>query len=65
MSSSGNSKTAKIRCDEIEGWSKELMREHLLWQVWGPGGPRASENESCFAPRPVASLERNVELFPR
>ena len=39
MSSSGNSKTAEMRCDGIEFRSKELMRELVLWQVWGLGGP--------------------------
>jgi hypothetical protein len=65
MSSSGSAKTAEMRRDEIEAWSKELMREHVLWQVWVPGGPRDSESGRCFAPRPVASLENNDEVFPR
>ena len=70
MSSSGNSKTAKMRRDEIEGWSIELMRELVLWQVWGPGGPTGDFDSGtiagrCFVPRPFASLEKNVEVFPR
>jgi hypothetical protein len=63
MSSSGNSKTVKIRCNEIEGWSIELMREHLLWLVWGPGGPRDSESGRCVTPRAFARLAKNVEVF--
>jgi hypothetical protein len=58
-----------MRCDEIEGWSIELMRELVQWQVWGPGGPRNSDSGTiagrCFVPRPFASLEKNVEVFTR
>jgi hypothetical protein len=64
MSSSGSSKTAKMRCDEIEGLSIDLMREHVLRQVWGPGGPRDSESGRRFTPKLFASLENNVEVFP-
>jgi hypothetical protein len=69
MSSFGNSKTAKVRCDEIEGRSVEPLRELILRQVWGPGGPRDPDSGTIaarsFVPRPFASLEKNVEVFPR
>ena len=65
MSSSGSSKTAEIRCDEIEGWSVELMREHILRQVWGPGGPRDFESGRRVTPRAFARPEKNVEVFAR
>ena len=69
MSSSGNSKTAKVVCDEIDFWSKELVRELVLWQVWGLGGPRDSDSGMIagrrVVPRPFASLGRNAEAFSR
>jgi hypothetical protein len=65
MSSSGNLRTVEIKCNAIEVRSKELIREHVLRQVWGPGGPRDSESRRCFTPRLFASLERNVKVFPR
>jgi hypothetical protein len=69
MSSSGNSKTAKVRCDEIDVWSKKLVRELVLWQVWGPGGPRDSDSGTvagrCFVLKPFASSEKSVEAFLR
>jgi hypothetical protein len=40
------------------------MREHELWLVWGPGGPRDSESGRCFALRLFASLENGVDVFP-
>jgi hypothetical protein len=69
MSSFGSSETAKMRYDEIKGWSVELMRKLVLWQVWGLGGPRDFDSGTItgcsFVPRPFASLEKNVEVFPR
>ena len=69
MSSFGSSETTKVRCDEIKGWSVELMGELALWLVWGPGGPRDFDSGTIagrsFVPRPFASLEKNVEVFPR
>jgi hypothetical protein len=69
MSSSGNSKTAKVGGDKIGVWSEELMRELVLWHVWGPGGPRDSDSGTiggrCFAPRLFASIAKNVDVISR
>jgi hypothetical protein len=54
-----------MRRDEIEVLSKGLMQEHVLWQVWGPRGPRDFESGHCFAPRVFPSSENNLEVFPR
>jgi hypothetical protein len=62
MSSSGNSKTAKVRRDRIQVWSKVLMRELVLWQVWGSGAPSDLDSGiggRCFTPSPFASLAKN------
>jgi hypothetical protein len=69
MSSSGNLKTVKVECDDIGIWSEELMRELVLWLVWGPGGPRDSDSGTiagrCFAPRLFASMAKNVDVISR
>jgi hypothetical protein len=41
------------------------MQELVPRLVWSPGGPRDSDSGRRFAPRLFASLEKDVEIFPR